>query len=112
MRRLVLATAFVLSGCVGTYANTHFKAATPPAQADASGDWWSCSQQAWHAYYQGRSNGWLLFGAGGGLVGMAAGSILDAGYNAQSPQVSTMKTSDVVPMINRCMTEKGYIGSS
>ena len=102
---VVLAT--VLSGC----ANDHYVVIPGGAgsQAQMASTLHDCKDQTMHAYFSGQShNGAVVGGVLGGAVGGAIGGAMDA----SNQPTDAIKLSDLNPMIERCMRERGYDGTS
>lgn len=78
------------------------------SQEHMADDLKACKREAFHSYFEGRSQNGAVVGAVlGGAIGGALGGALDA-KNA----TNEMKTSDIDPAIEQCMRKRGYEGTS
>lgn len=92
-----------LAGCAQ---DTYAPARNGPPRASLSDDLQACKSMAIDAYMKSRSHsGALMGGLLGGAIGGAIGGAMDA--QAEAPT-----RVDIDKTIQKCMREKGYIGTS
>jgi uncharacterized protein YcfJ len=111
MRLVFLAPlAVVLAGCA--HDNYSVVAGGPGSQDRMNAELKACKQQAIDAYFDSEKQQPHTGAAVGAVFGGAVGSALGAMADKSGENPKAMQTSDIDPMIEHCMADRGYSGTS